>query len=268
MRKDLKASGTVTVFLCLTFTLILSILMILLETAHVRAMNFKTRSVSYTALNSLFSNFSLPLYEQFGLFGVNGTKTETATYIQNEVNRNFSMPAGLSGFYCDFFKINSFDSAPSKLSYMTDDNGTYFARQIIDFMKYQAPVSTLDFLSGISFVTSEKKKSIDLSSLDSEDEETVDDSYPLSEFSDDAVDDTERKEDDAKSEKKSIIEKAQEFLSDPSLTIYLGNTSGVSSYSQDLSSLPSVKCTYSKKNTVLKSYSDQILYLLYLSIYF
>jgi hypothetical protein len=253
----------------MTFTMLLSVLMVTMESARIQAMKAKTEGVSHMALESVSGYFSLPLYEQYGLFAIPVTDSHVNVLLNESLTQNLSLASGISKKYYDLFQVSAYTATPCKIYHITDQNGEIFTNQILRYMQYAAPSAALDFLSTSSYVDAVKKREVDLSTVNTgDDSDTVDTSYELSQFTNDSSGDYEWEEEDASATKDSLLTKIQELISQSSLTIYTDNTSKISTQTVDLSAVPSHTCSYSTTSTVLNSYSDKQLYLLYLLNYF
>ncbi len=92
--------GYLTVYLSMTITIILSLILVLFQGARIGAVRMKTECVADIAMNSVLAEYSRALYEQYGLLMVDtsyGTGTHsvvnTEEHLGYYVKKNFERPA-------------------------------------------------------------------------------------------------------------------------------------------------------------------------------
>lgn len=264
MRRRLyNLNGAVTLFLCLIFTVMVSFIMIVLESSRIHLIRAHTEGISHIALESAAGYFSLPLFENYGIFAAQMSDSSLTSLLERYISDNLSPSADLMGNWYHFFKINSYSCSPDKIYHITDENGKIFADQIIRYMNYKAALDITDIIFQSSFIDTFSKNYVDISNMDIE-ENTVDTSFPLSELSEDKADETMFTEEEASSKKNSIFNRIKKILTKGTLDIYIDKTSNISASRTDISVLPSTVCKYKKNSDFLDS-SDKLLYLTYLS---
>lgn len=82
--------GSITVYLALTLTIILSLLFCVIESARISSLKTRSKAISYMAADSAFGEFARPLFEKYGLFGVFSTEEDFLTDIKNYAVKNSS----------------------------------------------------------------------------------------------------------------------------------------------------------------------------------
>lgn len=261
--KHNNINGTVTLFLCLIFTIMLSFIMIVLESSRIHLIKAYTEGISHIALESAAGYFSLPLFKNYGIFAVNAPDSSLTSLLEKYINDNISPSANLTGSWYNFSKINSYICKPDKIYHITDENGKIFSDQIIRYMNYKTVSDAADIILQSSFIDIFSKNYVDISSINIE-ENTVDTSFPLSELSKDTVNETMLTEDEAISKRNSIFNRIKKLLTKGTLDIYIDKTSDISARQTDISSLPSSICKY-KKYCHFLSDADKLMYLTYLS---
>ncbi len=261
--KHYNLNGTITLFLCLIFLTMLSFIMIVLESCRIHLVKAHTEGISHIALESATGYFSLPLFENYGIFAINISDSSLTSLLEKYINDNFSPSAGLAGSWYNFSKINSYVCSPDKIYHITDEDGKIFADQIIRFMNYKAASDISDIIFQSSFIDTFSKNYIDISTIDIE-KNMVDTSFPLSELSEDPVNETMLTEQEAVSKRNSIFNKIKKLLTKGTLDIYIDKSSDISARRTDMSALPSSICRYKKHIDFLSS-TDKLMYLTYLS---
>ena len=73
MKSLTKEKGSITVFLSLSIMIILSLVLALFQGARIGAVRMKTECVADIATNSVLSEYSRELYEQYGLLMVDSS---------------------------------------------------------------------------------------------------------------------------------------------------------------------------------------------------
>jgi len=260
--KYYNPDGAVTLFLCLIFTVVLSFIMIVLESSRIHIVKARVEGISHMALESAAGYFSLPLFENYGIFAVDIPDSSLTPLLENYINDNLSPAAGLPGNWYDFCQIDSYTCRADKIYHITDENGKIFADQIIRYMSYKTVADTADIILQSSYIDTFSKNYVDISSINIEENE-VDTSFPLSELSEDAVNETKLTEEEALSKRNSIFNRIKNLLTKGTLDIYIDKSSDISARKADISSLPSTVCKY-KKNLDFLCNSDKMIYLLYL----
>lgn len=270
MKKSiLSHRGSVTLFLCLTLTLMCSLIMLTLEHARIAAVKSHVEGVSHFSLESAMGYFSLPLFETYGLFGVSMSDNHFNTVIKENLKENISLQTLPFAAGSTLFPIDSFKLSTNTIYHMTDKNGSIFLDQISDYMSYQIVPDLLLCLSNADVFESIGKNPVDLSAIDLENETYLDMNYPLSDFSEDMCKEDELPEEDAAKElKKGILSSIQSLIKSISLSVYLTDGLQASAAYTDTSVLSSHTCSYRNKKDCFKSTTEKLTYLCYLSQHF
>ena len=138
----LQTKGYLTVYLSLSITIILSLVLALYEGARIGAVKMKTECVADISMNSVLAEYSRQLYEQYGLLMVDtsyGTGSHsivnTEEHLRNYVQKNLELSLQgkalgrntMLGMYCKDAKITG-------SSFATDNDGAVLNRQILAYM--------------------------------------------------------------------------------------------------------------------------------------
>lgn len=260
--------GSITVFLTLLFTMLLSVVFITLQSAHYQCSKSFCDGITCTAEESALGHFYLPLFEDYSLFSVPMPDPVFTDLLSDYVQQNISSP--VESLYYQLFSCSSYSVTPLKIYHLSDLDGKIFLSQIINAMKYQATGDSLDFLLSIGNLEDISKDYADISAV-SPDSTEVPDKYDLSSFSSDPVSDSELDEDSATSMKDSLFSKIKEFMVNSSLLLYVENPDEISSNEINSKQLPSKTVAYNHHHSLSSlSYttSEKALFLLYLNDYF
>lgn len=140
-KKRLKAQ--ITIYAGLVFGIILSLLLVLIESAVCAGAKTRINSMVNVGVQSLFSQYSRPVLDKYEVFGgviSEADKVEQSLYDyiqENSRDDGGFNPYGvaLSGVSVDEIKM------------LTDDSGKYFYEEITEYMKYgQFDSSILEFV--------------------------------------------------------------------------------------------------------------------------
>ena len=137
-----QTKGYLTVYLSLTITIILSLILALYQGARIGAVKMKTECVADISMNSVLAEYSRQLYEQYGLLMVdtsygtgNHSIVNTEEHLKQYAQKNLevSLPGRvlgrntMLGMYCKDAKITG-------SSFASDNKGAVLNRQILSYM--------------------------------------------------------------------------------------------------------------------------------------
>ena len=139
---QLRTKGYLTVYLSLSITIILSLILALYQGARIGAVKMKTECVADISMNSILAEYSRELFDQYGLLMVDtsygtgkhsvvNTEEHLKRYVQK--NMELSTPGKILGrntmlgMYCKDAKITG-------SSFATDNKGAVLNRQILLYM--------------------------------------------------------------------------------------------------------------------------------------
>ena len=138
----LPTKGYVTVFLSLSITIILSLILVLFQGARIGAVKMKTECVADIAMNSVLAEYSRQLYEQYGLLMVDtsygtehpsivNTQEHLRHYVQKNCDRSLvgrvANNQTILSMFCSDVNITG-------SSFALDGNGAVLNRQILAYM--------------------------------------------------------------------------------------------------------------------------------------
>lgn len=131
-----STKGSLTLHLAICFSLLLTLICYTIESSHMAALASHADSVSYFAMDSLFSNYCLPLWEKYGLFALNeqGINLEEllCTYAENNCKPAYNSLMGYESLLC--LEHDSIDI--KKTRYLIDDDAKDFVSQICKQVMY------------------------------------------------------------------------------------------------------------------------------------
>ncbi len=125
----MKFRGQITVFLSLILLCMFSLICSLIESARIFGARCYLEMAAYSALDSVMSQYHLPLWEDYRVLGVEYTEEQA---VEAEFSRYLKEYLNTPNWYTmtlDSVKIRD-------LVHLTDGGGKYLEQQILDFMKY------------------------------------------------------------------------------------------------------------------------------------
>lgn len=135
-----KLKAQLTIMAAMVFALIISLMAVLIESAVNAASKTKISSAVNLGVQSLFSQYSRPLLENYEVFG--GVIHEDEEVIRNlyeNISKNITWEQGISlGFYKKFdpYAIKILGINISEKEMLTDRNGDLFYEEITGYMTY------------------------------------------------------------------------------------------------------------------------------------
>ncbi|KQN99060.1 TadE/TadG family type IV pilus assembly protein [Paenibacillus sp. Leaf72] len=151
----LQRDGAVTIFSAMVLSSLLLFMSILIDYARIAALHKITEDAARAGARSVLSAFDSQLYEQYGLFGRGGTSGDT---IYSEVVKtNVERSASSAAFYrpIDAKIVHSHTDQAAVLG-----SHTVFERQVLEEMKYKAPIDfTLELASKFAPMAGAMKES-------------------------------------------------------------------------------------------------------------
>lgn len=148
-----KIRGIITIYLTLTLTIIISLIVTTIEMARVNmAKSYSTR-VLQTAMESTLCDYYLPLFEKYHIFGLDtgyGNSTQNISILEEEVKKGIDAsfhPIDKDTGLEDHFRADRSylicnpsleELQVANMKFLTEEKGAYFRKQAIDYMKYRA----------------------------------------------------------------------------------------------------------------------------------
>lgn len=183
----LLTKGYITVFLSLSVTIILSLVLALYQGARISAVRMKTECVADIAMNSVLGEYSRALYEQYGLLMVDSSYgtgnhqiSNTKEHLMDYARKNFERSTAggilnaqtMTAMYCSDVNITGYSVA-------TDGDYKVLERQILAYMASE-PVGSLltDVTSNVACLEENALDSTDVDAMASENQAILDSVEP------------------------------------------------------------------------------------------
>ena len=139
-----RTGGVITAFFSLSLLLIIVLLTTLLEAAHIGACRGIAERIMAGSVKSLLGSYSLPLYENYHIFGrcSEGIGSGNKAVLESELEWFLRQNTGGQSWLDPSFenvKINS-------VATLTEDGGAAFYEQAVQYAKYQAAGDLAEWL--------------------------------------------------------------------------------------------------------------------------
>ncbi len=144
--------GSITIYMSLVLSVLLSLFLTVIEGARYRAISLKAECAFDLAVYSVFGEYNRQLYEEYGLFFIDtayGENNASMDRVRNhlrfymEQNLDESTPGRK---VADITKCFVERADVTGYSYATDENGKVFQRQAIEYMKHKYGISYVEKL--------------------------------------------------------------------------------------------------------------------------
>ncbi len=177
------AKGYLTVFLSMTITIIMSLILVLFQGARIGAVKMKTECVADISMNSILAEYCRELYLQYGLLMVdtsygtgNHSIVNTEEHLRHYAQKNFDRST--VGWITDAQTITSMyleDARITGSSFATDNNYKVLERQILAYMGSE-PVEGLltDVEENANMIRSSGLDSTDVGAMQSANQQEID----------------------------------------------------------------------------------------------
>lgn len=147
-RKETASQGSITIFASLSLLLIASFLLALLEAARVTGMEAYSRMNRINAMESVFSEYDADIFEQYGIFMLDGSYgsgsldfAQINGRLQSVSQKNLRPVSTSNGLQQtqNFYQMDVADASVTGYLLATDHNGAPFRKMAVDSMKASYP---------------------------------------------------------------------------------------------------------------------------------
>ena len=128
--------GSITIFLSLSISLIVSLVFYTIESCHLDALVARSEGITYLSLDSLFGQYCLPLFEDFGIFCLNEQGMDLEKEIKKYADQNSRTPISVLNNSSSFLDLSVNNVDITSVKYLTDDDGNAFVDQVCDYAIY------------------------------------------------------------------------------------------------------------------------------------
>lgn len=177
----MRARGSITIYLALTFIVSLSLFLTLIESARDVAIRMKVENAMDLSMNSILAEYNRALLEQYDLLFVDtsygsgyGSMGNVASHLEGYMNDNFACERELL-VVKDLLNITAQDAKIIDFSLASDDQGQMLKRQAVSFMKDTYGASILNSIQDqLDTVESNELLTTDITSQRESNQSTID----------------------------------------------------------------------------------------------
>lgn len=139
----IRKKGSVTIYLALTLSVMLSLFLTLIEGARTNAIRMQTECAMDISLYSVFAEYNRELLEQYDLFFIdtsygskNSSIENTATHFKEYMADNTEQDLGMGNYITrDLLAMRLEEAQINQFTLATDEQGEVFKRQAVSHMK-------------------------------------------------------------------------------------------------------------------------------------
>lgn len=128
----MKYKGSITIFACVTMLMVSQVLLVLLEASRRSFIQRCADSELRAGLESVFSSYSTPLWEEYQILGWDETRTDMAEIIASIDEYEHATPS------TDLLRVEKDGECKVKRILLTDGGGLSFENAVIAYMKLNA----------------------------------------------------------------------------------------------------------------------------------
>lgn len=132
-KKCRQTAGQITVFLALCAGLVVTVIMAEIESARYSAVMSAQKTSAMLACSSMLAEYNIPLFDQYGIFGVDSTGRDLTDAMKQKVLRNTG----------GFFGADISDVCLTDLCALTDENYDPLKKEIVQYMKTAGYIDVL-----------------------------------------------------------------------------------------------------------------------------
>lgn len=133
---EIRPQGSMTIYLMLTMIIVLVLICTLVESARVSAVSANIRSLTYMGMDSVFSEFAQPVFDDYGIMVLWKSDEEFVSEFSEYVNANLDVSELSYSANADLYGISLTGNYLVSSSMITDDAGLLFADQVYEYMEY------------------------------------------------------------------------------------------------------------------------------------
>ncbi|WP_312372663.1 DUF5702 domain-containing protein [Lachnoclostridium sp.] len=158
--RNQKASGVITIYLTLTLSIMITLIVTTIEMARVTAARAYSERVLQTAMESTLCDYYLPLFERYHVFGLDigyGSNIADSNLLVDEIRKGIEvsfLPTKDDPISNLLLQKKSYlicnpmleELSVENIHYITDLDGELFRKQATSYMKYQAATEGLEYI--------------------------------------------------------------------------------------------------------------------------
>lgn len=159
MRTCKYLNGSITIFLALCLTLMISVILTTVESSRRLAISAYLEGITAMAMDSVFGDYCKQLWEEYQVFSVVTNEIEFENSLESYITPNSNN---------GFLQAVLDDVSVNELCNFTDNDGEYFIEQVLTAMKYQEISYIADYILADSNIDYDPSELGDLADSDIE----------------------------------------------------------------------------------------------------
>lgn len=159
MRTCKYLNGSITIFLALCLTLMISVILTTFESSRRLAISAYLEGITAMAMDSVFGDYCKQLWEEYQVFSVVTNEIEFENSLESYITPNSNN---------GFLQAVLDDVSVNELCNFTDNDGEYFIEQVLTAMKYQEISYIADYILADSNIDYDPSELGDLADSDIE----------------------------------------------------------------------------------------------------
>lgn len=159
MRNCKYLNGSITIFLALCLTLMISVILTTVESSRRLAISAYLEGITAMAMDSVFGDYCKQLWEEYQVFSVVTNEIEFENSLESYITPNSNN---------GFLQAVLDDVSVNELCNFTDNDGEYFIEQVLTAMKYQEISYIADYILADSNIDYDPSELGDLADSDIE----------------------------------------------------------------------------------------------------
>lgn len=139
-------NGSITIFLALSLTLIISVIFSTLESGRRLAVSSYLEGVTAMCMDSMFSDYCSQLWEEYHVFAVVSDNEDFTQNLSTYISKNLKLKDNLLEPGNSFLKSELISVTINDVSNLTDSYGEAFIHQVLSYMQYMEITNIAEYL--------------------------------------------------------------------------------------------------------------------------
>jgi|GEM_PF-3675819 len=143
----MRKKGVITVFFSLLLICIVSLILVLIESARMTGARYKMTMAADSAINSLFGNYDKEFYERYNILALHMNETEMSEELNKYLEYYSNVDKGLLMAGGDICRIQNEEIEIISRTNLTDNGGELFISSSIDALGYSIGETIINEIS-------------------------------------------------------------------------------------------------------------------------
>ena len=130
--------GGITIYISLMLVLILALIFTLMESGRVSAIRARAESCAFMAADSVFAEFAQPVYDRYGVMFLWTDEEGFLKKFDSYIEKTLDLSGSGAGSDLDLYGLAYEGSSLGEVKRITDNGGSRFLKQVLEYMKIHA----------------------------------------------------------------------------------------------------------------------------------